>query len=114
MPTTTTKKVFDGDGTPEHPPLYHRDVLAILPYQVSDRRFVLACYVMTRDVAVSLPPEAFEVRLSGLDGLRADVKGYDPLANRPIATAITERSKDTLTLQFSATDYPYLIQIEEK
>ena len=42
---------FEGDGTAAHPPLYNRDVLAFLPFQVTADRYVVAAYVMTRDIA---------------------------------------------------------------
>lgn len=35
---------FAGDGTPEHPPLYDREVFAFLPHQVNARKFVVAYY----------------------------------------------------------------------
>ena len=44
-------KQFAGDGTADHPPLYNRDVLAFLPFQVSDKRFVIPVYVMTTNLA---------------------------------------------------------------
>ena len=34
-------KQFEGDGTADHPPLYNRDVLAFLPFQVTSNRFVI-------------------------------------------------------------------------
>src|SRR5512132_2564002 len=40
-------KQFEGDGTADHPPLYNRDVLAFLPFQVTSNRFVIPVYVMT-------------------------------------------------------------------
>ena len=50
---------FQGDGSREHPTLYNRDVLALLPFQVSRRRFVIPYYVMTRDIRKELAPEEY-------------------------------------------------------
>ncbi len=44
-------KQFEGDGTPAHPPLYDRDVVAFLPFQVTPGHFVASVYVMTRNMA---------------------------------------------------------------
>jgi len=46
---------FEGDGTPTRPPLYNRDVLAFLPFQVTDSRFVIPVYVMTRKPGQAVP-----------------------------------------------------------
>ncbi len=76
------QRQFDGDGTPGRPPLYNRDVLAFLPFQVSDDRFVASVYVMTRDLTkvhrsdlpatdparFDLPPAAYRLTIGGLDG----------------------------------------------
>jgi len=42
---------FAGNGTSAFPTLYDRDVLAFLPFQASDTRFVVPVYVMTRNLA---------------------------------------------------------------
>jgi hypothetical protein len=34
-------KQFEGDGTADHPPLYNREVLAFLPFQVMSSQFVI-------------------------------------------------------------------------
>ena len=55
-------KQFDGDPATAdvnpnpHPPLYNRDVLGFFPLQASDRKFVVAVYVMTRNLANSTSP----------------------------------------------------------
>jgi len=41
------------------PPLYDRDVLAMLPFQVNARKFIIPYYVMTRDIRRGLPEKAF-------------------------------------------------------
>ena len=57
-------KQFDGDPATAdknpnpHPPLYNRDVLGFFPFQASDRKFVVALYVMTRNLAQLYKPGA--------------------------------------------------------
>ena len=42
-------KIFDGDGTPAHPPLWQRQAVAVLPWQLSKTQFVIAAYLMSYD-----------------------------------------------------------------
>ena len=104
---------FAGDGTPEHPNLYDRDVLAILPFQVNPTRFVIAYYVMTRDYTKDLAPEEFTVELGGVRGLAAQVEAYDPIRDRPASARVRRRAANALTLKLTAADYPYLLTIQE-
>jgi hypothetical protein len=105
---------FRGKGTPEHPTLYNREVFAFLPYQVNASRFVIPFYVMTRDVTADLRPEAYEVRIGGVRGEGASVAVYDPLSDRRIPVTIRSADKNSLSLVLTATDYPYLLTIQEK
>lgn len=104
---------FAGDGTPDCPPLYNRETLAVLPYQVNEHKFVIAYYVMTRDVVADLPPEEYTITLTGLNGRRATVRAYDPIADRDIPVHIESAGEDPMTLKVLAADYPYLLVITE-
>lgn len=105
---------FRGDGTPAHPDLYDRDVLAILPYQVNARRFVIPYYVMTRDVKTTLTPEAFTVTLGGLHSVGALFSAYDPINDTRLPVQVNSRGLDRVTLTLTAADYPYLLTVQEK
>jgi hypothetical protein len=105
---------FSGDGTPAHPTLYDRDVFAILPYQVNAHRFVLAYYVMTRDIMHSFVPENFTVRLGGVRGKGAALRAYDPISGRDIEVTRGVVTGETLTATVTATDSPCLLIIDEK
>ncbi|WP_295617191.1 hypothetical protein [Chamaesiphon sp. GL140_3_metabinner_50] len=105
---------FGGDGTAAHPQLYNRDVFAFLPYQVNSHRFVVPYYVMTRDVTKNLPPAKFAIQISKLKAQGATVSVYDPLHDRTLPVSIDRRGRDFLSLTLSATDYPYLLIIQER
>ena len=105
---------FVGDGTAAHPNLYNRDVFAFLPYQVNSHRFVIPYYVMTRDVTKNLPPEQFTIQISKLKAEGATVSVYDPMHDRTVPISIDRRGQHFLNLTLSATDYPYLLIIQER
>lgn len=104
---------FSGDGTPEHPSLYNREVFAWLPYQVNRRRFVVAYYVMTRDITKPLPPEEYVLRVGGVHTAWCSVSAYDPVLDRAVPVGCTLKRDGSLELRLTATDYPYLLTIEE-
>ena len=108
-------KQFEGDpaAPSEHPPLYDRDVLAVLPYQVNARKFVIAYYVMTRDVRRDLTPEKFAVTLKGINGAGAQIEAYDPILDRAVGVRAVSVQGDELELELTATDYPVLLEITE-
>ena len=92
-------KQFDGDPATvdknpnPHPPLWNHDVLAFFPFQVNDRKFVVALYVMTRNLAqlykpdarasdptrFDLPEERYRLTIRGLQGDQARLSLFDPL-----------------------------------
>ena len=104
---------FVGDGTTAHPPLYDRDVLAILPFQVNARRFVIPYYVVSRNVLQALPPEDFTVTITGLHGTGAGVTAYDPIRDTAAPVTVITASASSLTVRVTATDSPYLLTVQE-
>lgn len=106
-------KQFDGDGTAAHPALYNRDVVAVLPFQSSDRRFVVPAYVMTRDVAQDLAPETYRLEIGGVSGYTARVSASDPLTGTTTAATIISRTRSSITIQTDLTDSPRLLEISD-
>lgn len=104
---------FAGDGTPEHPPLYNREVFAFLPFQANERRFVIAYYVMTRDIKKALEPEEYTVTVRGLRGRGARVSAYDPIRDAPVPVKVLGAGADRIKLRLIAADYPYLLEVQE-
>jgi len=62
------KSIFAGDAT--HPPLWHRDAVAVLPFQITPGRFALVAYVMTYDATQPLAEERYRLTIGGLHGPR--------------------------------------------
>ncbi|HLK56714.1 MAG TPA: malectin domain-containing carbohydrate-binding protein, partial [Chthonomonadaceae bacterium] len=104
---------FTGDGTAAHPSLYNHDVLAILPYQVNAHRFVIPYYVASADIMQDMSPESFTVKLTGLNGAGATVTAYDPIKDASVPVAVAAQDGNSLTLNLTAVDYPYLLIVEE-
>ncbi|HEY0515488.1 MAG TPA: hypothetical protein VGD00_00085 [Solirubrobacteraceae bacterium] len=119
---------FAGDGTPQHPTLYDRDVLAVLPFQSAPNKFVIPVYVMTRNLYTlydparpesdvtrfDLPAENFTIKLSNLPE-SADppaVSAYDPLRREATPAQLVSREGSSATFRIAATDYPRLLTLE--
>jgi hypothetical protein len=107
------RKQFDGDGTPAHPTLFDRDVLAVLPFQLSDREWVVPVYVQSRDVRRDLPAEPYRIVLSGLAAAAARASLYDPVTGRFQPVAISAREGDRITVDLPANDSPRLLFLAE-
>jgi hypothetical protein len=103
--------VFPGDAT--HPSLTYQDVLAVLPFQVDDRTFLLATYVMSRNILEPPPLTPFVVRITNVNGLAADIQYVDPLSGRSLAVEVLERTDTSITLSLAVGDSPYLLHIQE-
>jgi hypothetical protein len=119
--------VFAGDGTPQHPDLYHRDEFACLPFQLSSNSFAIGYYVVTRNLiqkwqpnysptdprCYNMPEQTFDVTLQNIRGTLARVKVYDPIQNKTTIPTIIASTASSITLRLLATDYPRLILLTE-
>ncbi|HEY4896465.1 MAG TPA: hypothetical protein VII01_10280 [Solirubrobacteraceae bacterium] len=118
---------FAGDGTPAHPPLYDRDVLAVLPFQTSPTHFVIPVYVMTRDLLTlydpgaspseptrfDLPAENFRITLSNLpEGGVPAVSATDPLTGKATPARLISSEGSSGVFEVAATDYPRLLSVD--
>ena len=119
---------FKGDGTPAHPDLYDREVLAVLPFQSSPTRFTIPVYVMTRDLLTlyrpgapasdltryDLPDETFHITLANLptSATPPKISAYDPLRNTTTPARLTSQTGNTATIEIAATDYPRILTID--
>ncbi len=108
-------KQFDGDPSDlrSRPPLYDRDVFAFLPYQVSAKKFVVPCYVVTRDIRAELPEEQFTLAVKGFHARGAKVSLYDPIHDRAASCRLKPVDDERVEIDLSVTDYPRLLMITE-
>lgn len=104
---------FVGDGSAQGPPLYNREVLAILPYQVNPHRFVIAYYVMTRDLVPDLPEEGYTVTFTGLRGQGARFCVRDPFTGQELDVEALVATTEEVTVVLPATDTPRLLIVQE-
>jgi hypothetical protein len=117
---------FQGNGTPQFPPLYNRDVLAFLPFQIDEDSFAIPTYVMTRNVmkvypgALSsdptrfdLPEEPFGLTIGGVDGRRASVSATDPLTGETVPVEVLSRGDDEIEVKMPVTDSPRVLLIDD-
>ena len=124
---------FDGDPatanqTPDpHPPLYNRDVLAFLPYQATDHKFVVVVYVMTRNLArlyrpqaaasdptrFDMPEESYRLTIGGInvEGRRSSL--VDPLKGSDVPVKRLGSTAGQVSLVVPLTDSPRLMVIAE-
>jgi hypothetical protein len=120
----SSNKQFNGNGTAQYPPLYNRDVLAFLPFQVTAHRFVIPLYVMTRNVATiynsntdpsrfDMPEEQYELDIGGVNGKSAEVSATDPLNGNTIPVQVVARTEQGLKVNVGVTDSPRLLTIQE-
>jgi len=111
----TTHSQFIGNGTTQYPTLFDQECLAILPYQINSSKFILPYYVMTRNVAqnFTFTPENFTFTLNGVNGIGATVTAYDPYNNTSVPITTSGATTTSITVTSNASDYPYLLTINE-
>ena len=105
---------FKGDGSKKHPNLYNREVFTFLPYQVSDRKFVIPYYVMTRDLKENLDAEEYQLTVKGFNSPNLNLKVYDPLEDEYLPNVSFKQSGNKLKVNLETKDYPRLLIVEEE
>jgi hypothetical protein len=111
---TDTHNATQWAGAGSHPPLYDREVFAVLPIQRSTKSFLVPFYVVTRDMVQDYDPKNFTIRLDGIDGRDATVKVLDPLTGKETHYQLRSSGSDHLNVTVEAEDYPRLLSIEER
>jgi hypothetical protein len=102
-------KVFEGDAT--HPPLWQREVLAVLPFQVNPRKHVVAVYLMTRDALKVLPPETFRLTFNGVKSNH--VEAMDVLSGAPVPIHSKSLGPNKVEVTLGVTETPITIALGE-
>lgn len=103
-------KIFDGDAA--HPPLWERSAFAVLPFQVSKSRFVVAVYAMSYDATKSFPEQRYHLKLSGFPGEPGTIELYDPVSDQRLDLAVVRKSPGSLDVELPITDTPRLLTID--
>jgi hypothetical protein len=75
--------------------------------------FVIPFYVMTRNIAQPLTPEAFTVDVSGINGVGATFTVCDPLNDKKVPLTVNSTAASEVNLTLTAADYPYMLIIQE-
>jgi hypothetical protein len=101
--------VFAGDGL--HPALLYSDMVAVLPFQVSASKFVIAVYVMCYDVTAPPPPMAVQLSLAHLPRGVKDVSYYDPLSDERLKSSYDQGADGLLNVCLSASHSARLLTI---
>lgn len=102
-------KVFEGDAA--HPPLWHRDVLAVLPFQVNPQKHAVAVYVMTRDALKHFPPQTFRLTFTGAKGDR--VTAVDVVTGWAVSVQTRFLAPGQVEVTLPVTQQPTVLTIEK-
>jgi hypothetical protein len=104
--------IFPGDAT--HPPLWHRDVVAVLPFQITPDRFALVAYVMTYDATKAIAAERYRLMIGGLHAARLTATLYDPHTGLKTSLRPTARGAESVELELSLVDHPRMLLLDER
>ena len=69
---------------------------------------------MTRDIKKDFAEEEFTVTLKGIVGDGAKISAFDPIANATKPVQVIAGDATTIKVRVRATDYPTLLEIEER
>ncbi len=104
---------FAGNGSAANPALRNIDMLAILPYQGSDHRFVVAVYFITRDLRHAAAEETVVLDVSGLHGQRVTAALYDPRTDAWRDSHVAALADGRHRIGLPVSDWPRLLVIED-
>jgi len=90
-----------------------QQMVAVLPFQVNDHRFVVGLYVMTENFPADLPPQEYRISISGISGRGATVRYYDPLTDAAQPVRRLGGRPGQLAVSLALTDTPRLLEITE-
>ncbi|HUT33026.1 MAG TPA: hypothetical protein VNE39_06080 [Planctomycetota bacterium] len=107
------RKVFE---MPEgKPTLWFSDLFAVLPFQVTEKKFVIALYEMTPNYNVEeMKDTPYRLTLRPVKGKDCKLAYYDPLADKMLPAKVVQRGEDALTLELPIIDTPRLLTLEER
>jgi len=96
---------------PNHPPLWQRELLAFLPFAVTDDTYVAAVYVMTYDATADMPPRRFRLTLRAPRATLSRCRLYDPVTGSAIPVTTRSLRSGACEVELPVVDYPRLLTI---
>ncbi|NQT54107.1 hypothetical protein HQ576_18775, partial [bacterium] len=106
------RKVFDLPGGKR--PLFYRDLFTVLPFQVNERKFVFAIYVMSPEYAQEdLKDTTYRLTVRPIQSATVRLRYYDPLTDRVLTPEVLKHGKGFHTVSLPVTDTPRLLIVEE-
>jgi fibronectin type 3 domain-containing protein len=98
-----------------------------MTYQMSDNKFAIGYYVVTRDLTHSwdtakdpldpkrynMPDQNFDITLLNVNSAGATVSAFDPISNVTTPLTVVNTTATTLTVKVPACDYPRFLVIQE-
>ena len=107
--SATNLPLFEGNGTPNLPPMTTADGLVCLPIQVNQHRIAILYYIMTRDIRVSLDPQNIRVSIQLANIPDFALSSYDPLNDVHFGIDPMSGVQDRIELELSTTDIPKVL-----
>ena len=101
------RNIFEGDA--DHPPLTHAEVFTALPFQLDEKRHLVAFHVMTRDANKPIAPERYRLKITGAKG--ATVTATDPHDDRAVKVTIETTTPEFIEVTVPAVEHPRLLLI---
>jgi len=98
------KRIFDGKQ-----PLWHRDVFAVLPWQLKEGTYAIALYVMTWDAVPSIAEERYRLAVKGTPA--KTVRLHDPVTGLEVPVKILGQQGDRLEIEVTVVDVPRILVI---
>jgi hypothetical protein len=107
-PLDELRKVFDGPV-----PLWHHDVFAFLPFQVNEKRHVVAVYVATYDATKPMTEERYRLSIRGFSAVPHAARLLDPVSGRTKEVRLKPMGQEGVEAEVSVLDYPRLLILED-
>ncbi len=104
------RPIFEGDA--KHPPLTENDVLALLPWQITEKKFIIAAYVMSYDATRPVPETTYRIAITEI-AADAKVTALDVISGKAVAVEKAVGNGGRLEMRLPLTDRPRLIVLEE-
>ncbi len=99
---------------PQGKEVQQQELATVLPFQLSERRFVVGLYVMTESFPRDLPAQDYRITFDGVSGRGARLEYYDPLSDTSQPVRTLPSGHDQLSVALALTDTPRLLEITEQ